>query len=98
MDFMNENVTFIESSSEVTDALGTPVTVHPPQPIQDPANPGALIFRGQVSGPQGEGTYVIEAKMNGMTPVREAIYLETNGEKIDLNPDALYNLEIDDGG
>ena len=97
LDFMNENVAFIESSNDVSDALGSPVSVTPAQPQQDAANPQQLIFRGNVSGPQGSGSYVIEAKMNGVTPVREAIYLEVNGERIDLDPDALTDLSIDDG-
>lgn len=97
LDFMNENISYIESSSEVAEALGAPITVAPAQPTQDSNNPGALIFRGNVSGSQGAGTYVIEAKMNGVTPEREAIYLEVDGERIDLDPDALYELDIDDG-
>ena len=99
-EFMNENVTFIESSTEVQNALGTPLTVTPAQPTPDPNNPQALIFRGNVSGPQGSGSYVVEATMKGMTPVRNAVYLELNGEKIDLDPNALddlTNLEINDG-
>ena len=43
---------------------------------------------------------MVEATMEGMTPVRNAVYLELNGEKIDLDPNALddlTNLEINDG-
>ena len=36
--------------------------------------------------------------MNGVTPVRDAIYLEFNGEKIDLDADAMFEIDVDDGG
>ena len=97
-EFMNDNQAFIESSDEVAEALGAPITATTPQPIQDPNNPGALTFQGEVSGANGTGTYVIEATMNGVTPVRDAIYLEFNGEKIDLDADAMFEIDVDDGG
>ena len=97
LDFINENVVFIESSDKVAEALGSPVSATPAQPTPDPDDPKALIFRGNVSGPQGSGTYIVEATMDGVTPVRNATYLEVNGEKIDLDPDELTNLSIDDG-
>ena len=98
MAFVNENISFIEASPEVADALGTPVTASQPKTTRDPDNPNGMIFRGTVAGPKGNGTYVIEASMDTGKPVREAIYLELDdGETIDLDPEALFNFEVDDG-
>ena len=95
--FINENTAQIEASPEVADALGGPVTVSQPQTTRDPNNPEGMIFRGTVAGTERNGTYVIEATMEGGKLVREAIYLEVEGQTIDLDPESMFNIEIDDG-
>jgi len=96
--FINENTAEIEASPEVSDALGAPVTVGQPQTTRDPNNPSGIIFHGTVTGSERNGTYVIEASMDTGKPVREAIYLEVDGQTIDLDPESLFDIEIDDGG
>lgn len=96
--FMAENKGFIETSPKVQNVLGSPVTVGDLSPPAQSSAPGELEYRGSVSGPNGDASYVVTAKMEGLTPVRQEIYLEFDGEKIDLDPDALFNLEVDDGG
>lgn len=97
MAFINENMALIEASPKVSEALGPPVTLGPPQTSQDPSKPTVIIFSGTASGSSGSGTYVIEALMESGTPERQAIYLEVGGQKIDLDPDSLFELEVDDG-
>ena len=99
LDFMNENKNFVESSPKVQEVLGSPVTAGPPsQPVANPNVPGSMTFRGRADGPNASGEYVIEAKMEGVTPVRQKIYLEVDGETIDLDPEAMFDISIDDGG
>ena len=95
--FINENIVQIEASPEVADALGAPVKVGQPQTNRDPNNPNGMIFRGTVAGTERNGTYVIEATMESGKLVREAIYLEVEGQTIDLDPEAMFDVEVDDG-
>lgn len=96
IEFMNENNAIVETSPEVEEILGSPVTIGPPE--VDNSSPPKIIFKSSVKGPKGEGTYVLEGKMEGVTPVRTGIYLKVDGDKIDLDPDALFNFEVNDGG
>jgi len=98
LQFMAENKAFIETSQEVKDVVGSPITVGDLGPPAATGAPGELEFRGSVSGPNGDATYVVIAKLEGLTPVRQEIYLEFDGEKIDLDPDAMFNFEVNDGG
>lgn len=94
-EFINENTAFIQSSAEIQAELGSPITLTDLKPV--PGGPGKIVYRAEVEGPNGSGTCVIEATMDGLTPVRDSIYLEVGDERIDLDPDAELNLNIDDG-
>jgi len=97
MDFMNENATLVESDPQVQELLGAPVKCTPGPPVQNPSDPTKLTFSGTAAGENGSGRYVVEAQMDGFTPVRNEMYLEFNGEKINLDADAPFDLQIDDG-
>jgi hypothetical protein len=94
-EFQNENVEMATSSMEVEAILGSPVTAGPTAP----ENAGAqkFIFRSTLTGPEGEGQLVFEAKVVGTEWIRESIYLEKDGEKTDLDPEAMFDIKIDDG-
>lgn len=96
--FANENITFIEESDEAADAIGAPVVVGDPQFSKAPGNPGAVIFTGTVKGTNKQGTYTIEALLENGGLERQEIYLEVDGQRIDLDPDAMFELDVDDGG
>lgn len=94
-EFQNENVEMATSSMEVEAILGSPVTAG----TTVPENAGAqkFIFRTPLTGPDGEGTLIFEAKLVGTEWIRESIYLEKDGETTDLDPEAMFNITIDDG-
>ena len=96
LSFMNENKAIVESSEQVKEIVGSPVTIGAPK--VDNSKAPKIIIRSSISGPKASGIYVLEGTIDGVTPVRDAIYLEIDGEKIDLDPDAMFNFEVDDGG
>ena len=96
VDLMTENSVLVQNSQEVKNKIGSPVTVGPParMPVDDPA---AVGLSTPVSGPKGSGNVVMRAKFDGKSWVREELYLEINGERVNLNPEKEFELKIDDG-
>ncbi len=97
-DFLNENVVFIQDSEVVQDSLGTPIETGAPQTSSSTENGVASIeLRIPASGPKANGTVVLKGKYEEGVWVREDLYLEIEGERIELDPDAAFQLNIDDG-
>ncbi len=96
MDMINETTALVQNSQQIEDRLGTPVSMGTPEQKQDPNSPGAIDIRIPVEGPNGEGTVVMRIKFDGSWS-REELYLEVDGEKIDLNPEKEFELDIEEG-
>lgn len=102
-DFTKQNLTMAKDSPKVQERIGTPITLG--QPVHTPgAEPQTFSTRTPISGPDGNGTIVIESKMepgaNGMPGWnRTSMRLEIGDEAIELNPDAeqMPDLDIDLG-
>jgi hypothetical protein len=95
LDFQEENVTLATMSPEVESALGAPITAGPVKP--QPNGDGAMKFTAQLDGSKASGTLVFVGKPEGTEWSRQSIHLEVDGEKIDLDPEAIFNFEVDDG-
>ena len=95
IEFTAQNTSYVQTSEKAQAELGSPITLSNVSQSQDGA--GGLEIRGTATGPKGSATYVIEAQIEGITPVRKGIYLEIDGERIDLDPDAELSFEVDDG-
>lgn len=94
-EFQNENVTMATSSPEVEAILGSPVTAGTAVP--ENKGGGEFTFRAKLTGPDGEGTLVFDARLIGTDWKRESIHLEHDGEKTDLDPESIFDIDIDDG-
>ena len=94
-DFQMQSIGEAVSMPQVEDALGTPIstgTLAPP--VQDGKQ---FVFRTPLTGPNGEGTLVVKGTFDGMTWTKDETYLEMNGQKIELDTEQLFNLDIDEG-
>ena len=90
-----ENRTDIGSSRQVQDTLGSPVVVSAPQPVLG-GDPTKLVFTYDVEGPEGSGIVTVSGSMNqDFSVTRDEIYLEFEGERIDLDPDNELEIDID---
>jgi hypothetical protein len=90
LDFMNETKVLISESPQVKEILGEPINVGDSEAPSTVGN--TMIFRYPVSGSKGRGTVVVEADVPSATNFelkRNSMVLEFNGEKIDLDLDAV---------
>ena len=97
-EFQNENVTMATSSPEVEAILGSPVTSG--VVTQQSDGSGGIIFKAELTGPNGSGTLVFKGMPGeplGEPWTRDSIYLEAKGQQTDLDPDAIFDIDIDDG-
>ena len=96
LDFMNENMVLIDNSEAAVEALGSPITRGAPTQEQDGS--GSMTFSLPVSGPKAKGTLVFKGTYGAEGWTRDDIYLEVDGEKIDLSDaEDIFNLDINDG-
>ena len=79
---------------EAEELLGSPMTTGTPT---TQTQGQSMIVTTPVSGPKGQGTFVFKGTMVGTTWERDEIYLEVDGERIDLDPDSIFNVEVSDG-
>jgi hypothetical protein len=82
-----ETQAMIESSPQVEEALGSPIEIGPPRTQNGPE--GEVTFEFDVTGPNGTGTVFSKTKMNPSTFrfERKGLYMEFEGQRIDLNLD-----------
>lgn len=95
MDFMNENTTFVASSEVAKEALGDPITVGPPTKTEPQGQSVTMEF--PVSGSKGSGIMVLRGSLKDGKWVRDEIYLEVDGNRIELSPDSEFQLDVNDG-
>lgn len=95
VDLMNENQVLVENSLEVQELLGTPITTGAPAQTRGD-DPSVIQISTPVSGPKGSGTVQMRVRFN-KTWEREELYLEFEGERIDLDPEKEFELDIDEG-
>ncbi len=90
VEFNNESVAIAQNSKQLGEALGPPIQFTDTGSPQATDAPGVVEFRTPVSGTKGSGTIVVRAKLEpgpqGFIWTREAMILEFDGKKIDLNP------------
>ena len=91
-DFQTENINSAIISPEAEEALGTPIETQAGIPEQ--TGPQSFTFRVPVSGPKASGTLVIKGTLEGVNWIRDEIYLDVNGEQIDLDPESMFEVEI----
>ena len=96
VDLMNENQVLVENSAEVQNLLGTPITTGAPAQSRGD-DPSVIQLSTPVSGPKGSGTVQMRFRFDGKTWQREELYLEFDGQRIELEPEKELELEIDDG-
>ena len=94
LDLTFENIQIAQESEKVKEMIGDPVTLGSPTSTQ---NGQQLEMSIPVSGPNGNGTVTFTATLNqeDFTWTRDESYLEFNGEKIDIDPDANTSLDIE---
>lgn len=93
MAFVTENIAYAESSPAVEERIGSPVTTGAPSTSQQDRQ---MTIRLPVSGPQGQGTIVIQGTIqDDFSWKRDDIYLEIDGERIALDPDAEFDIDIE---
>ena len=95
LDFQEENVTLATMSPEVEAAIGPPITAGPVK--RKPNDDGTIAFSTQLDGSDAGGTLVFVGRLEGTSWSRESIHLEVGGEKIDLDPESIFTLEVDNG-
>ena len=95
-DFQDENVTLATSMPEVKSALGVPITAGPVVPSQN-GSPQSFTFSSNLDGSTASGTLVFVGNLQGTEWVRESIHLEVDGKEVDLDPESIFDLDIDDG-
>ncbi len=94
-DFMGENVAFVQTSEVAKDALGDPVTVGATPAVTQ--NGQSIQVEYPVSGPKASGTMVLKGSLKDGKWDRDEFYLEVDGNRIELNPEQEFSLDIDDG-
>ena len=94
-DLMEETNNLVENSAQVQDLLGTPVELGAPAQSQGD-EPGEILISTPVSGPNGSGTVTYRIRFDGKW-IREELNLDFDGERIDLNLEKEFELEIDEG-
>lgn len=96
LEFQSENINSAVAMPEVEQALGAPVTAGPPEQVQ--SEDQKFTFRVPLTGSQAEGTLVFGGTMEGINKwTRDFIYLEVNEQQIDLDVDAMFDLDISEG-
>lgn len=96
LDFMNENMALISNSPAAEEALGANITLGAPTQQQD--GNGSVTFRVPATGDKGSGTLVFKGTYGAEGWTRDEIYLEVDGEQIDLSDsEDIFNLDIDEG-
>ena len=91
--FTLDNTAAVQSSRKVQEIVGTPVAVSPPRSTQ---HNRAITLEFDVSGPNGTGKVTVVGTMNDdFSVTRDEIYLEFDGQRIDLDPDAELDLNIE---
>ena len=94
---MAEAQTQAQESERVQEALGTPIDFGPPAQTSSGQQ---ITFSIPISGPDGQGTLRVEAKVNGLTDIQTTVSKVEldDGTEIDLLSDAEdISLDIDDG-
>jgi hypothetical protein len=88
-DEMNGTVALLESSEVVQEKVGEPVTVVMSNQPRQESNE-VLEVDYEVSGPNGNGTVVVRFRFDptSFTWTRDDMYLEFEGEQINVDPDA----------
>jgi hypothetical protein len=94
-DLMEETNNLVENSPQVQNVLGAPIELGTPSQSQGD-EPGVLLISIPVSGPNGAGTVKYRIRFDGKW-VREELYLEFEGERIDLDLEKEFDLDIDEG-
>jgi hypothetical protein len=94
-DFTNEAVVDVRSSEVANEALGAPVKVGAEPTVK--YNNASIEFEFPVSGSKASGTMVMKGTSKGGKWIRDALYLEIDGNKVELNPEEEFSLDIDDG-
>lgn len=92
---MNETTSMAKSSTVVQEALGSPVEITGgPRQSQDGNN---MTFEVDVTGPNGSGTVYTKATIDTASRriERTEIYLEFEGQRLDLNIEDEFNLEVE---
>jgi hypothetical protein len=93
--FKNENLNMIDTSEIAADRLGTPITLGTAIETRDG---NSITFRVPAKGPDASGTLVFSGTKGDEGWTRDKIYLEVEGEEIDLSAmDELFNLDINEG-
>lgn len=95
VEFQTQSIEEGISSAEAENTLGTPITSG--STAFEQSGPQSIVFRVAVSGPEKSGTLVFQGKFDGTSWVRESMHLEVDGEEVSLDPDSLFDLQIDEG-
>ena len=98
--FMTEQITFAENSLKVSEELGDGVVVdvESANVTQNPDDPSLLEFRFNIKGDSDEAVLVFVGKIESVSSgwILNEIYLEKDGEKIDLDPDTEFDFGLDE--
>lgn len=96
-EFQNQNIDLAKNMPEVEEVLGIPITAGK---INTTSGGDSSECRVLLTGPKANGTLVIAGNLENGEWTRESIYLEhgDNGtEKLDLDPESMFKLDIDTG-
>jgi hypothetical protein len=96
---MQESISMVQESEAVKAKLGNPITItqqaFPKQSVEDGTQ--RMEYEMPISGPNGSGTMHLKVEVNGIQLERRELYVDVDGEKIDLINSAEFKLDIDDG-
>jgi hypothetical protein len=93
-EFVNENSVFLTDSDQAMELLGAPISMAQPVTKQDN---NKVLVRTPVSGPKGKATFVLKGSLVEKTWQRDSIFLEMDGQEHDLDPDAMFDIDISFG-
>jgi hypothetical protein len=94
-EFKTQNLNMIDESEIAAETLGTPITLGT---VGEKRDGDSITFRVPAKGAEASGTLVFTGTKGPEGWTRDEIYLEVDGEKVDLSAiDELFNLDISEG-
>lgn len=90
----------VQSNEAISEKLGTPINPDIfAQPVQEMNGEAmSMTYDTPIEGPDGSGTMHVKFTLNGGDVTRDEFWVEIDGEKIDMEAEGGFGLDIDDGG